>query len=51
MNKKTIYFKLREICMRSLCYECPINSINPDHKCGCGYGYFFDGNPVPLPEA
>ena len=52
MNKKVIYSKLREICSKKTwCHNCPIESINPDHKCGCGYGYFLSGNPVPLEEA
>lgn len=51
MNKKVIYSKLREICSKTWCHNCPIESINPDHKCGCGYGYFLSGNPVPLSEA
>ena len=41
MNKETIYSKLRKICWGRWCSECPIKSINPDHKCGNGYGYFF----------
>lgn len=51
MDKEIIYSKLREICCGSWCYECPIESINPDHKCGCGCGYSLEGNPVPLSEA
>lgn len=51
MNKETIYSKLRKICLGRWCSKCPIESINPDHKCGNGYGYFLDGNQVPLSEA
>lgn len=51
MNKETIYSKLRKICWGRWCDECPIESINPDHNCGCGYGYLLEGNPVPLSEA
>lgn len=51
MNKEEIYSKLRKICWGRWCDECPIESINPDHNCGCGYGYLLEGNPVPLSEA
>lgn len=51
MNKEEIYSKLRKICWGRWCSECPIESINPDHNCGCGYGYLLEGNPVPLSEA
>ena len=52
MDRYEIYFKLREICCKSsYCSICPISFINPQHKCGNGYGYFLDGNPIPLSEA
>ena len=52
MDRYEIYLKLREICRKSsYCSICPISFINPQHKCGNGYGYFLDGNPVPLSEA
>lgn len=52
MDRNRIYFKLRELCNKSpMCGVCPINSINSKHKCGNGYGYFLDGNAVPLSEA
>lgn len=52
MDRYEIYFKLREFCCKSpYCSICQISFINPQHKCGNGYGYFLDGNPVPLLEA
>lgn len=51
MNKNEIYSKLRGFCNGRLCINCPISSINSKHKCGNGYGYFLNTNPVPLPEA
>lgn len=51
MDRYEIYFKLRGICSGHLCTNCPISSINSKHKCGDGYGYSLDGNPVPLSEA
>ena len=51
MDRYEIYFKLREICSGHLCTNCPISFINSKHKCGHGYGYSLDGNPIPLSEA
>ena len=51
MNKNVIYSKLRGFCNGRLCINCPISSINSKHKCGNGYGYFLNANPVPLSEA
>ena len=52
MDRYEIYFKLREFCCKSpYCSICQIRFYNPQHKCGNGYGYFLDGNPVPLLEA
>ncbi len=52
MDRNRIYFKLRELCNKSpMCGVCPIKSISSKHKCGNGYGYFLDSNPVPLSEA
>ena len=52
MDRYEIYFKLREFCCKSpYCSICQISFINPQHKCGNGYDYFLDGNPVPLLEA
>lgn len=51
MNKNVIYSKLRGLCYGHLCINYPISFINPKHKCGNGYGYFLDSNPVPLSEA
>lgn len=51
MDRYEIYFKLRKLCFGRLCTNCPISFINSKHKCGNGYGYFLDGNPVPLSEA
>lgn len=51
MDRNEIYFKLREICSGHLCTNCPISFINSKHKCGHGYGYSLDGNPIPLSEA
>lgn len=51
MDRYEIYFKLREICSGHLCTNCPISFINSKHKCGHGYGYSLDGDPIPLSEA
>lgn len=52
MDRYEIYFKLREFCCKSpYCSICQISFINPQHKCGNGYDYFLDGNPIPLLEA
>lgn len=51
MDRYEIYFKLREICSGHLCTNCPISFINSKHKCVHGYGYYLDGNPIPLSEA
>lgn len=52
MDRNRIYFKLRELCNKSpMCGVCPIKSISSKHKCGNGYRYFLDSNPVPLSEA
>lgn len=48
MDRYEIYFKLREICSGHLCTNCPISFINSKHKCGHGYGYSLDGNPIPF---
>ena len=52
MDRNRIYFKLRELCNKfPMCGVCPIKSISSKHKCGNGYVYFLDSNPVPLSEA
>lgn len=51
MDRYEIYSKLRGFCCGRLCTNCPIFFINPKHKCGHGYGYSLDGNPIPLSEA
>lgn len=51
MNKRIIYDKLRNLCFGRHCLDCPIQSINPNHRCGCGFGYNLDSSPVPVSEA
>lgn len=52
MNRNEIYFKLMHYCLgKPTCSMCDIRYINPKHKCGIGYGYSLDENPVPLSEA
>ena len=51
MDRYEIYSKLREFCSGRFCTNCLIKSINSKHKCGNGYGYYLDGNMVPLSEA
>lgn len=52
MDRNEIYLKLKRYCLkRPRCSMCYIRYINPKHRCGSGYGYSLDENPVPLSEA